>query len=199
MPRNEIGLESALFEDLEECEGQRPRSWVHYPARAVGRVALVHNMPLPFRTHWDGHRDVFCIGRQLGCEMCKMGRGFKGHYAFAVWDMVRRQHGGFDFTASACRQLMDSEYSAESRCGFVFTIRKEGGKDQGRFVIEGTGMCLPLCELGEPCDIVALVCETYKIERSHLNPEFVAGLGYSRELTIGVPSRVNPAPHARVE
>ena len=54
MPRNEIRLESALFEELAACEEQRPRSWVHYPARSVGRVVLVHNMPLPFRTHWDG-------------------------------------------------------------------------------------------------------------------------------------------------
>lgn len=184
MARNVVGLESALFEDLAVCETQRPKSWIHFPARSVGRVALMHELPLPFRTHWNGVRDVFCEGRENGCALCARGRGFKGHYAFAVYDLTRRMHGGFDFTDKACRQLLEVEHGAECRTGLTITIRKEGGIENGRFIVESSGLFVKPFDFGEPCSIVDLVVQTYGVDKSQLNPDFVAGLGYSK----GIPA-----------
>jgi hypothetical protein len=180
MARNDVGLEAALFEDLAECDKQRPRSWVHYPARNVGRLAILHTLPLPFRTHWNGQKDEFCIGSKLGCLRCIQGRGFKGHYAYSVYDMIRKQHGGFDFTQGAMRQVLELEHHGESRCGLVMQIRKENGVSNGRFIVESNGLMIRPDDFGDPCDIVALVCETYSVDRSVFDEEFLSGLGYSR-------------------
>jgi hypothetical protein len=179
MARTELAVEAALFEDLAECDAQRPRSWIHFPARAVGRVALMHSLPLPFRTHWNGYRDEFCVGRNNGCEACARGRGFKGHYAWAVYDLTRKQHGGFDFPNGACRQIMELEYHAPTRCGLILQVRKEGGVANGRFIVESNGLMVNGSDFGDPCDIVSLVCETYKQDRSVFDEEFLGNLGYS--------------------
>ncbi|SRR5216684_158672 len=184
-----LELESSLFEEVADCERQRPSSWVHYPARVVGRVALMHHLPLPFRTHWNGSRDAYCYGRKNGCEWCERGRGFKGHFCWAVFDMVRKQHGGWDVNDKSVRQVLDVQFRAESRRGGVFTERKEGQIVNGAFVRESSGLMVDPQEFGLPCDIVALVCQTYKIDEADLEPDFVAGVRSSLGTPAPLPKR----------
>jgi hypothetical protein len=178
MARNEVGLEASLFAELAECGNQRPRTFTKWPVRTGGTFAILHSLPLPFRTHWNGHRDSWCYRATNNCDACHRLQGFKGHFVWAIWDFVRKQHGAIDLNDRAAPQLLEAEIYTESRAGCVYTLKKEGGVENGRIVIAHTGMCVNPAEYGKACDIIALVVKTYGITVDDLDPEFVHELSF---------------------
>lgn len=178
MAREGLSAEALLLEHMEQAGKQRKRSWVHWPASQAGHFILMHNMPLPINVHWGGIRDTFCTGYSNGCVGCGRGQGWKGKYCWAIFDLVRKQHGGLDLTPEANRQLFELDLPGPSRAGFKFTLRKEDGKVHGRFMVSTERMYVDPKEFGKPCDIVQLVLETYNVPLEALDPVFVENLGY---------------------
>lgn len=180
MARNEVGLEAALFDDLAECDAQRPKTFTKWPARTGGSFAVLHSLPLAFRTHWNGSRDSWCIRQVNGCERCARGQGFKGHYVWAIWDLTRRQHGALDLNDKAARQLLEADIHVENRLGCCYSLKKEGGVENGRILITHTGMTIRSEDYGDGCDVVALVCKTYGITLEYFDPEMLEAISFGR-------------------
>jgi hypothetical protein len=153
--------DEGLAEDLAATNA----SWIHFPARSVGRICLLANLPLHFHTHWLGASHSLCMGRGR-CPNCTDGRGKKGHYAYPVYDMARRAHGAFDFTPPAYESLVRSAEGLGPTLGLTVTIRKTGGVVNGKFVVEAmhTMQAHQIEQWGDPCDTLALVCRTYDID-----------------------------------
>lgn len=152
---------------LDEDNQQSPGAWIHWPARSVGRVCLVRPSAFAFLTHWDKGTNHFCWGAG-NCPYHAERQGFKGHYVLTVWDTARRCHGALDLSKDAYRDLLEQLEFDGLRTGRLVYFRKEGGVVNGKWIVEAQNSVLKVSELGEPCDVVALVARTYAIDLDRL-------------------------------
>lgn len=173
--------EAGLAEDL----AQRTKTFVHFPAKSVGRVVLLAELAFPYRIHrWSG-KWVFCRGRDA-CLHCKDRVGWKGKRCVPVFDQARRVHGAFDFTPE-CWQVIEEQCMYEgSKLGRVVAIRKENQVVNGKFLVELMHQVPNPEQLGTPCDVPALICKTYGLQLEEFNSEFLDTY-YSRVITPAPP------------
>jgi len=160
--------ERGLAEDL----AQRSKTFVHFPAKAVGRVVLLAGLPFPYRVHiWD-RRWVFCRGLPH-CLHCKDHVPFKGRRCVPVFDQARRVLGAFDFTPDCWRDIEEACLYEGTKIGRVVAIRKENQVVNGKLLVEVMHQIPNPEQLGEPCDVPALVCKTYGLDLDEFDREFL--------------------------
>jgi len=151
--------------DLEAEVRSSSPCWIKVPARQTILVCLFADLPIRFAVHFVNGGPQLCWGRGH-CGHCADRRGFKVHYVYPAWDRTRRFMGAVDLPVGAERTVAEVRMERGFVKGMVFALKKEGGVENGRIVVEPLHQILDLGSLPPPMDVEELLCRQYGLERA---------------------------------
>jgi len=171
---------------LEEDLRMKAATFIHFPARDVGRLVFTGDFARRIVTHWKNGRPDWCWGKPR-CSECAEYRGKKAHYVISCWDSARRAHGVFDFPPHAWADILTACEGYGFLRGLVVLVSKEGRKVNGNLVAEVMSTEVGLERYGEMCNVDKLICSTYGLDYSEYREymERVNGVSISWEV-LGV-------------
>jgi hypothetical protein len=151
--------------DLDAEARESAPVWIRIPHRGQVLLCLLDELPVRFAVHFIGGRPVLCWG-QGRCGHCADHVGRKPHYVYRAYDRTRRSMGLIDLPVGAERTIEELRRERGFCRGMVVSLRKEGGVVNGRIICEPLHQILALEDLGQPVDVVEVLCRQYGIEES---------------------------------
>lgn len=128
------------FGDLADRGPTDSMPWLHVPTRGTLRIAVVSTRAFRYRAHWLRGRMRPCTGES--CQACADNIGAQTKFIIAAQDQSSLTTGLIELAAPPASIIAQAVQAAGYLRGLTFDLRKDGGRYNGKILIEPAG-CLP--------------------------------------------------------
>lgn len=125
--------------------------WIHVPARGRLKIAVLSKRAFRYEGHWWSGSMHHCADER--CDFCLRGIGRQVKFVLAVTDVDLGGSGLLELTPITAAVIAAQFKQGGFLRGLTFSLRHDGGKQNGKIVIEPTGAVLSLNSLPEPPDV----------------------------------------------
>ena len=146
--------DTAGFGDLGSARSASA-TWVHVPARGRLRIAVLSKRAYRYDGHWYDGSMHNCP--PVGCQYCLRRIGLQTKIVLAVTDLDMGGQGLLELTPAAATIIARQCNEATYLRGLTFSLRHDGGRSNGRIIVEPTGPVLSLATLPDDVDIASIM------------------------------------------
>ena len=146
--------DTAGFGDLTSARSASS-NWMHVPARGRLRIAVLSKRAYRYDGHWFDGSMHNCP--PAGCPYCLRRVGLQTKLVIAVTDLDMGGQGLLELTPAAASVIARQCNEASYLRGLTFSLRHDGGRSNGRIIVEPTGPVLSLASLPDDVDIAEIM------------------------------------------
>lgn len=121
--------------DLQGLADDQPALWLKIEARRVLQVALLAEQFFAYEGHFVDGRMLPCPGYDA-CLRCKAKMGRKGRVVFGMYDLNERRAGLLEVAPRTAMEILAPCDELRIFRGMIFSLRKEGSRQNGRIIVE---------------------------------------------------------------